>query len=565
MRVVELCFAFVLVTGVVFAQGSRVIPAEANPVATRSPKTNSEDLQSLRKQQLTIFQDHVLKRTLDSLRNMDEVTLRMSARIQVLTYLSAGSASSEENKASATKLALDALADFGSHGDEVPAFMAKYLLSDLGAWIQKYRPELLEKFQAVEATKKTGKESDSIRSLLELADGDVLAAQRIRQLFEAGQEVDGLVFYLDELMRRNSKEFEPLLAELVAIAERGSYPSVETLFWVNQIYLEPQVPKAIKQRFLSMVIARTQPANFVFESPPRIAYDLLTQTLPAIRELNPELYDGALIQSFALRSSFTERQLASEVRAKRLRESLNPIEDLVAEAESAKSKTEKNELLAEAAQWALREKKLSLCMDIVAKLDLEVATTSHDFWRNWNDQFLKDLVKAALAIKDSKLAEKGAEHIVCPLARVEGLVLIMGFSARVNDKTRAQDLLAQAIKIAANAAGDVEKAKAFFLLSRASDFADDSQKTSLLESGIKALNNLSKPQTEGNDKKPYEEYVRSLDNVGNELRKSFKRSTKADENGTISLAERLQKPDLRVFAMIGILEGLDDLLTSRKN
>jgi hypothetical protein len=555
-----------LASGVVLAQESKTVisPAKANSATTNSSRTNPEDPQVLRKQQLLIFQEYILTRTLDNIKNMDEPALRLSTRNDILTYLSRDKTTYEQNRALATKVALDALADFSGHSEEISRFIADYLLGDLGAWIQKYEPELIDKFRAAEKTKGIGKEPDRIRSLLELKDGDALAASRIRQLLQAGQDVDGLIFYLDELMKRNSKEFELLLSEIVAVAERGANPSLETLYWVSQIYFSPQISKTIKQRFLSMVITRTQPANFIVEAPSKVAYDLLTQVLPAIRELIPELYGQALTQSFALRASFNERQLASEARAKRLRESLNPIADLVAEAEAAKSKGERNELLAGAAQWALRDKKLSLCLDIVAKLDLDVATASPEFWRGWTGQFLKDFVKSALATQDTELAEKGAGRIVSPLARVEGLVLIMRYSGKANDKTTAQRLLAEARKIADASSDNAEKAKAFFLLSITCDIADESQRAELLESGIRVLNNLFKPASIGNEKEAYQEYVRSLDNAGNELRKSFKGLTRKDENGAIALAERLRKPDLKAFAMIGILQGLDDLITAAK-
>lgn len=314
MRLVELFAVLAMAAGGVFAQGTSV---KSNAVTTPSPNPILEDPRSLRRQELRILQDHVLAGILDTLKSMDEAALRMSARNELLSYFS-GFETSEESKSIATKLVLDDIADFGSHRDEIPAFIANYLLGDLGAWIHKYHPELIEKFQAVE---KAEKERDHIRSLIDLKDGDALAAQEIRQLFEAGEEVDGLVFYLDELMRRNSQEFVPLLSALVTLADRSPHPSLETLFWIKDTYFAQGVPKELKQRFLVMVVARTHPANFVVEPPSKFAYDLLTQLLPAIKDLNPELYERALTESFVLRSAFSERQLAGEARAKRLKDS----------------------------------------------------------------------------------------------------------------------------------------------------------------------------------------------------------------------------------------------------
>ena len=83
------------------------------------------------------------------------------------------------------------------------------------------------------------------------------------------------------------------------------------------------------------------------------------------------------------------------------------------------------------------------------------------------------------------------------------------------------------------------------------------------------LNNVSKPDTTARDKTAYQTYVQRLDNSGYELTKGFKTLTKRDENDALALVERLNKPDLRTYALIGILEGLDGLiaetLTQTKN
>jgi len=102
-----------------------------------------------------------------------------------------------------------------------------------------------------------------------------------------------------------------------------------------------------------MVISRTQPANFIAEPVPQSAYELLNNVLPFVREFDPESYDRAVAQSFNLRASLNERQLAGETRNKRISESPDPFADLLSEAEDAPSKSQRNELLAGAAQLAL--------------------------------------------------------------------------------------------------------------------------------------------------------------------------------------------------------------------
>ena len=65
------------------------------------------------------------------------------------------------------------------------------------------------------------------------------------------------------------------------------------------------------------------------------------------------------------------------------------------------------------------------------------------------------------------------------------------------------------------------------------------------------------------DKTIYQSFAQRLDNVGYDLSRGFKSLTKHDENDALALVEKLQRPDLRTFALIGILNGLDGLLTEQ--
>ncbi|HEU4511368.1 MAG TPA: hypothetical protein VFR78_24275, partial [Pyrinomonadaceae bacterium] len=283
--------------------------------------------------------------------------------------------------------------------------MLDYLSNNLGSWIQKHRPNLNEEFDKTTNGFVKGDASQRIRSLFDLEDGDILAAKRIRQELEDQGTLQGLYFWLDELLRRKSKQFEPVAAEVVARAGEGQI-SFETLFWVSDIYLRPQVSKVLRNRFLAVVVARTQPANFVTEPAPQFAHDLLTKLLPFIQQSTPELYDEAQNHSFAMRAALSERQLASDARIKRLKESVDPIRDLKSEAESAKTKAERNELLLQAAELALEKKKFELCLDILGDIDSNIAASDPDLLQRSVDQVLKNLAKACLTDKFADLAEK---------------------------------------------------------------------------------------------------------------------------------------------------------------
>ena len=438
--------------------------------------------------------------------------------------------------------------------------MLDYLSADLAALIEKYQPELSEKLQAAKETARSGRQAVSIRSLLDLKNGDLPAAARIRQLLAQGDDLKELHFWLEDLRKQKSREFEPLLREVTAIAERGPQISFETLLWLTPIYFQPEVPQPLQKSFAAMILTRTQSVNFIVTPAPQTAYELLNSALPHIQQLLPEVYEQAISQSLVLRAAINQMQLVGEDRKRRLRDSLNPIEDLVREAEVTKTKSERNDLLAEAAEMALRKKEFSKCLDIVAKLDLEIAGAGQaGFWRNWSSQFLKKLVTNALAAKELEISEKAAFGMIASLVKVQAIASIMNHWSEVGDKDSAHRLLSESIKVAESISGEFEKANAFLLLSIRCDQVDESKKAQLLLSSIKVLNGSNKPTT-ARDQQPYQQYLRNLDNTGYEVSRGFKELTTKDENAAISLIDQVYKSDLRTFALIGTLSGLNDLL-----
>jgi hypothetical protein len=316
----------------------------------------------------------------------------------------------------------------------------------------------------------------------------------------------------------------------------------------------------LQASFAAMILTRTQPANFIATPVPQTAYELLNGALPYIQRILPDRYEQAITQALVLRNAINQAQLSSEERSKRLKDSVTPIEDLVGEAEAAKTKSERNELLAEAIDLAFRKEKFSTCLDIVAKLDLEIPIPGQPaFWQNWTNQFLKKFVRSAAAAKEFEIAEKAALGMTKSLAKVQAVAFMMRGWNETRNNDAARRLLLEAIKIAESLSDEFDKAKGFLLLSITCDQVDDPQTTHLLLSSIKALNSVNSPTTP-RDQTPYQEYVRNLDSTGYQLMKGFKGLTTKDENAAISLVNEVHTPDLRTLALIGVLSGLDHLL-----
>ena len=537
-------------------------PISAQKNSGKRPATESAaaEVRRLRTQQLLILHEDLLSRTLDRIKKMDEVALRLSVRIQLLSYLWESKTLSGKHISLKRNLALEAIADLSDHHREMPQFMVDYLLADLAALIDRHQPDLSEKLNAVKETARIGRESQNIRSLFELRNGDALAAAKIRQLLAQGVDVSGLNFWLDDLRQQKSREFEPLLREVIAIAERGPQISFETLFWLLPVCFHTDVAQPLQKSFAAMILSRTQPANFAGTPVPQSTYELLVGALPHIQRLLPEHYEQAVGQSLILRAGINQAQLTIEERNKRLKESENPVDDLVREAEAARTKGERNELLAEAAETALIEEKFDKCLDVLARMDLELTLPGHPgLWQNWSSQFVKKFVKSAIAARELEIAEKAALGMTASLAKVEVVAVLIRHWSKAGEKGSAHRLLVEAIKVADSVSDDFEKAKSLILLSIVCDQVDESKKAQLLLSSVKVLNGLDKPTTP-RDQEPYQAYVRQLDKTGYQIVRGFKALTVSDENAAIALVDQLQGTDLRPFALIGILSGLTDLL-----
>jgi hypothetical protein len=542
-RKLLIVMAFAAITG--FSQTAALFATLVSP---------QQLTQELRKQQLQVAKENAFSRALDDIKRMPEPGLRLSARVLFLTYLWRDKAT-EEDKRAAAKMAGDAITDYSEHSKEIAPGMAAALLSDLGSLLEKREPKLYESLASL--SKEQKREPDNIRALLETKGGDVRAAQVIRQNLSQGQEVGGLYFFLDSLREQKSKEFEPLLEEITNFAGR-QLVSWDALFWVTEIYLQPELSPALKCRFLAMIVTRLQ-TDLTAGAPQRMAHKLLIKVLPAINSLTPELYSQALAQQSVLRAALADEE-AQEARNKRLVESNTPVEDLIAEAEAAKSKPERNELLSSAAQLALKLNRFELCLAALEKIDADTAAHTPRFWR-WHDQFLQQFVKATLDAKQPKLAEKAARRIFSPRIRVEAFILLISLQVKEKQSETAQALLLETIKIADTLTGQSEKARSFLLLSTICNQVDATKKTEMLQAAVKALNDIAKPDAGTNDDKV--QYVQDLNNLGYQLAKVFKELAKENESAALALAEQLKQPDLRTYARLGCAIGLDSLLASK--
>jgi hypothetical protein len=90
LRYLTSLFLLLVVTdSVILAQtGNKSSPSVKTQTPVEStPKKPRSKADELREQQLRVFQEHVLARSIDGIKKMDEAGLRLRARTEILTYL----------------------------------------------------------------------------------------------------------------------------------------------------------------------------------------------------------------------------------------------------------------------------------------------------------------------------------------------------------------------------------------------------------------------------------------------------------------------------------------------
>jgi hypothetical protein len=68
----------------------------------------------------------------------------------------------------------------------------------------------------------------------------------------------------------------------------------------------------------------------------------------------------------------------------------------------------------------------------------------------------------------------------------------------------------------------------------------------------------------GDDLRPYQTYVWKLNGAEYQVTAQFKDLTKNGNEEALTLLERINKPESRTFALLGILQGMHDLSRSKR-
>ncbi|MGH9902721.1 MAG: hypothetical protein ACRD68_13010, partial [Pyrinomonadaceae bacterium] len=389
----------------------------------------------------------------ERIKALDEPALRVFLRLQVATFLWANKRTNASGRAEA--MTTEALADLIEHESEIPEFYANSFRRDAMALLELHAPALAASLSKRFGLDQKEDQLATAHQLLNRKDGVGAAVEKIHGFLKSGRDPgDMMTFLLLRLEVERPDEVPRLLAEILNSAERipGSI-SFQTLFFLKHQYMKEGGTPELKGRFIDVFVKSAQEVSAKSESENfLLAYGVLSDILPTIGKLRPSLYPQASALAATLGARLPRQSAEREAIDDRIRQSADPLNQTIAEAEAARDSSLKESLFTEAARLAVKKGQLKTAVDLITKAESpEPNRVAH------RDQFLGDVVIRALDVKDPATAAYAAAGIRSPLKRSSALQRIALYFFESEDVARARETLNDALHLIRSAEDGVNR------------------------------------------------------------------------------------------------------------
>jgi hypothetical protein len=486
------------------------------------------------------------------IKKVDDATVRVFLQLRLATFY--WSEPSEQSQERARTLTLSGLQYLDEHRTELVPLYADSFREDILALLEVHAPDLAARYRAgADSGEKVtpGNPYDVAYAMLRTKGQAVQAVQTLTRALSGGEAATMTIsYFLSELQRQQPSLVPQLLSDILSVQERrpGTL-SVEMLFWLLDPYVWRNNRDDIKQRFLSVTVAATA-ESYQWSDLGKLAtaFNLLRVTVPLTQELVPGLYPQAAAQLATVRARLPNETVERSAIAERIRQSEDTLSQMITEANSAVSPSLKNDLLIQAAQFALTKGKLQL------SFDLAMSVSSDENSRTWQQQFLSELVRRAVENKDAKLGLTAASRIEAPLARAETLQRLALLFFNLKDFWKAKESLVESLKLVRGSDSSPEKAIALLISLRVFARVDRTMVPDVAEESIKALNALQFA-TKNNRPQP-EPTRRAIMAVVWNTVPSFEALVQWSELGALDFVGKIQQPELRIVAGFGVAKGI---------
>ncbi|HEX8128303.1 MAG TPA: hypothetical protein VF527_04315, partial [Pyrinomonadaceae bacterium] len=425
---------------------------------------------------------HALISLSDNIKKIEEPAFRVFLRTRLAKFLWGKGASDAAGKAEV--IAAEAVTDFQAHQAGMPPLSAGLFRKELLAVLQLHAPKLAAELTKEGGTVKPPDDLSMANDLLTGKDGSAKAIEIVRRSIQQtdGTTVSRINSFFKRLDEIQPSETTRLLGEVMSAAENepNGY-SVTSLFILANNYLHrSSTPRELTARFLTVLIKKTNNGAALPPQEQMYAYNLLKFALPVVQNLIPSLYAQAGVQMTNLASLRTGDN-HDDVDA-RIRDSRNPLEQMITEAKATNNAVLKKRLLARAAEMALEQGKLELALEIISSM--EIAD------KEYRDQFLAQVVSAAVKQKNLTLADAAASKIDSKLRRAFVMQSIALYVFGSEDPGSAGERLVDAAELINATDNDIEKATALFRSIPVVSKIDKQMALETIGAAVKVVNNL---------------------------------------------------------------------------
>jgi hypothetical protein len=469
----------------------------------------------------------------------------------------------------AEDIAVRAIDDLYANKAEIPDYYLQVLKAELFAMLDMHAREASDKLREKH---KISSEDDVgiLDSLLHQKGGEKLAADAaIKSLVNQSQENSDnpdMSLLIWRLQERKSPELLRLLVAIVDAEEKGRTRFTSaTLFSMSRYFVEASVPIPVQKRFFEVVVSKSRNVAQMPEGDTEGFFNLLSSLIPNISTIYPQLLREATVVQLVLKTRISQDSKEIQERNDRIRASADRLAALIAEAQQTNDKGTKYGLYVRAAKLALEQKKFTYAVDIVEKtveIDTFSDIISDPFRKRWLDQFLGQVVTAALQSGDPQSARYATKQIVDPLSKADSLRRIANYHFDHSDPGPTYDALDESIKLISRVEGGDRRIFSLINLLPTVQRIDRNRLSDLSELTAKSINSI--PSLDAEDKpqtKNFKNYVTSVMNINWNLLPALTKLLKENKSDAANLAGRINKKEIRIIADCVLLT---DLIVSKQ-
>ena len=501
--------------------------------------------------QATVSDDDFIKLQ-QQITELKDPTFRAFLRMRLLSWEPAEP--SAVRRQAAIEVATQGLRDLCQHQDQI--------WSPTASWLHESLVNRLKSFQSPEEaavaicvlntkTNIAEKEFASAVRMLRNPETSATGLDLAKAAVLSGQvSPEALLGQLTLLSTTQSPHLSELLNTILALEEKQ--PGALTLRMMpffSSVFLDKHVAPETLTRFLPVAVrySRVSAEDLAKPTVRSPVATLLNGIVIPAKRFAPELYPEIASRLNSLNANAanrTETRLAAE---ERIQNASDQLDQLISEANSASDQQLKESLFFRAARLAKEQGHLSKAVDLAMKVVNDRKLDINSTTRSWLNDFLSQIVSAAVRKNSPRDATYAISKMTEPLAKANAFRLLGQSYAENHDKVKSKEAFTESAKQLKSMNNSNEKVKACLLLAESVLQYEPADAYEAFRESVKAVNNLERID-ENTD-------YRKLLPVAEDLIRSFRLLATRGNQTAITLAAEIKLSELRVAALTGSYSG----------